>query len=108
MLKLSVGTTAQNNMQLTDVQLASYFSDVHLTNELQPYFFDEEFKYLHYTTPFFDDGNKRAIYNYLVIGQHRVYFLVTINADMTTLTMKTRGSLIFLNISCRKAQPRAS
>jgi hypothetical protein len=101
MLKSSVGATAQINMQLTDTQLASYFSDVHLANKPQPYFFDEEFKYLHYTTPFFDIGNKRAIYNYLVTGQHCDYFLVTINADMTSFTMKTQGSPIFLNIMMR-------
>jgi hypothetical protein len=54
-------------------------------------------------TPFFDDGHKRAIYNFLVTGQHRDYFLVTINADMTSFTMKTCISPIFLNIMMRAA-----
>ncbi len=97
MLKSPVGATAQNDV-LTEAQLASFLSDVHLADDRQPYFFEEEFKYLHYTTPFFDDGHKRAICNFLVTGQHRDYFLVTINADMTSFTMKTRVSPIFLNI----------
>jgi hypothetical protein len=97
MLKSPVGATAQNDM-LTEVQLASFLSNVHLADDLQPYFFEEEFKYLHYTTPFFDDGHKRAIYNFLVTGRHCDYFLVTINADMTSFTMKTCVSPIFLNI----------
>ncbi len=97
MLKSPVGATAQNGV-LTEAQLASFLSNVHLADDLQPYFFEEEFKYLHYTTPFFDDGHKRAIYNFLVTGQHRDYYFVTINADMTSFTMKTRVSSIFLNI----------
>jgi hypothetical protein len=77
--------------------------DVHLANKPQPYFFEEEFKYLHYTTPFFVDGHKRAVYNFLVTGQHCDYFLflVTINADMTSFMMKTSVSPIFLNIMMR-------
>jgi hypothetical protein len=102
MLKSPVGTTAQNDV-LTEAQLASFLSDVHLADDPQPYFFEEEFKYLHYMTPFFDDGHKRAIYDFLVTGQHRDYFLVTINADMTSFTMKTRASPIFLNIMMRAA-----
>jgi hypothetical protein len=97
MLKSPVGATAQNDV-LTEAQLASFLSDVHLADDPQPYFSEEEFKYLHYTTPFFDDGHKRAIYNFPVTGQHRDYFLVTINADMTSFMMKTRISPIFLNI----------
>jgi uncharacterized membrane protein YgcG len=102
-LKSPVGVTAKNDVQLTDMLLASYFSNVHLANELQPYFFDEEFKYLHYTTPFFDNGHKRAIYDFLVTGQHCDYFLMTINANMTSFTMKTCISPIFLNIMMRAA-----
>ncbi len=98
-----VGATAQNDV-LTEAQLASFLSDVHLADDLQPYFFEEEFKYLHYTTPFFDDGHKRAIYDFLVTGQHRDYFLVTINAVMTSFTMKTHVSPIFLNILMRAAR----
>jgi hypothetical protein len=99
MQKSPVGATVQNDV--TETQLASFFSDVHLSEDPQPYFLEEEFKYLHYTTPFFDDGHKRAIYNFLVTGQHRDNFLVTINADMTSFTMKTRVSPIFLNIMMR-------
>ncbi len=53
--------------------------------------------------PFFDDGHKRAIYNFLVTGQHRDYFLLTINSDMTSFTMKTCISPIFLNIMMQAA-----
>jgi hypothetical protein len=100
MLKLPVGITTQND---TDVQLASFISNVHLANKLQPYFYDKEFKYLHYMTPFFDDGHKRAIHNFLVTGQHLDYFLVTINAAMTSFTKKTCVSPIFLNIMMEAA-----
>ncbi len=74
MLKSPVGTTTHNKLQLTDAQLASFLSNVHLNNKPQPYFFKEEFKYLRYTTPFFDHGHKRAIYDFLVTGQHHDYF----------------------------------
>ncbi len=102
MLKSPVGATAQNDV-LTEAQLASFLSDVHLADDPQPYFFEEEFKYLHYMTPFFDDGHKRAIYNFLVTSQHHDYFLVTINANMTSFTTKIRASPIFLNIMMRAA-----
>ncbi len=76
---------------------------MHLADDPQPYFFEEEFKYHHYTTPFFNDDHKRAIYDFLVTGQHCDYFLVTINADMTSFMTKTRISPIFLNIMLQAA-----
>jgi hypothetical protein len=85
-------------VQLTDTQLASFLSNVYLANKPQPYFLEEQFKYLHYMTPFFGNGHKRAIYDVQVTGQHHYYFLVTINANMTSFRMKTRISPIFLNI----------
>ncbi len=53
--------------------------------------------------PFFDDDHKRAIYDFLVTGQHCDYLLVTINANMTSFTIKTRISPVFLNIMMRAA-----
>jgi hypothetical protein len=82
MLMSPFGATAQNHSQLADEQLTRFMNDVQLDDEPQPFFFEEEFKYLYYKTPFFDDGHKRAIYDFQVAGQHRNYFLVTINSDM--------------------------
>lgn len=98
MLVSPFGATTPNPSQLADEQLTRYMNDVQLDNEPELFFFEEEFKYFFYKTPFFDDGHKRAIYDFLVAGQHRDYFLVTINSDMCSFTMKTRVSSIFLNI----------
>ena len=81
MLTLPFGATAQNHLLLADEQLTRFMNNVQLHNEPQPFFFNEEFKYIYYKTPFFDEGHKRAIYDFQVAGQHREYFLVTINSN---------------------------
>ena len=98
MLTSLFGATAQNHSQLADEQLARFMNDVQLDEEPQPFFFDKEFKYFYNKTPLFDNGHKMAIYDFQVAGQHRDYFLVTINSDMRSFTMKTRVSPVFLNI----------
>ena len=58
MLMSPFGATAPNPSQLADEQLTRYMNDVQLDNEPEPFFFEEEFKYFFYKTPFFDDGHK--------------------------------------------------
>ena len=88
MLMSPFGATAQNHSLLTDEQLTRFMNNVQLDDEPQPFFFDEEFKYIYYKTPFFDDGHKRAIYDFQVAGQHRDYFLVTINSNMRSFSQQ--------------------
>jgi hypothetical protein len=98
MLMSPFGATAQNHLLLADEQLTRFMNNVQLDNKPQPFFLDKDFMYIYYKTPFFDNGHKRAIYGFQVAGQHRDYFLVTINSNMRSFTMKTRVSPVFLNI----------
>jgi len=101
MLTLPFGATTQNHLLLSDEQLTRFMNNVQLDGEPQPFFFDKGFKYIYYKNPFFDDGHNRAIYDFQVTGQHRDYFLVTVNSNMSSFTMKKRVSPVFLNIMMR-------